>query len=138
MADDKISVPWEDLVMSVLAVNGYSIEKAYALHESLRAEGLLEPANLSRWSSEEIGERLCRAGYNRGQFMTALFGLRLSTLGVFLESTGLQQCGNVLRGGDPVEISRLLLPAPGIGPKVLSNFFLLSGISVAVPRPAPD
>lgn len=122
---------WEDLVISVLAVNGYSVEKAYALSQSFRAEGLVEPTNLSRWSSQEIEHRLHRAGYTRGQFMTALFGLRLSALGVFLESRGLEGSLRLLQRADSREIEHFLLPVPVIGPKVLSNFFLLRGITAS-------
>ncbi len=34
-------------------------------------------------------------------------------------------CARVLRNGDRNEIARFLLPVFGIGPKVLSNFYLL-------------
>lgn len=68
METDQDSV-WEDLVLSILSVNGYSLENSYSAVRTLRREGLFNPSNLSRWSPEEIETRLRRGGYNRGIFM---------------------------------------------------------------------
>lgn len=57
--------PWEDLIVAILSVNNYSLEKTYSAIETLRGEGLFHPENLVRWTSKEIGTRLRRGGYNR-------------------------------------------------------------------------
>jgi hypothetical protein len=124
--DDKSL--WEDLVAAILSVNQYSLEKTYARIEEIRRERLSEPDNLARWTPTEIELRLKRAGLDRGQFMTSLFADRLSSVGKYLQAAGIACCQEILAGGDADAIRKLLLPARGIGPKVLANFFLLRGI----------
>lgn len=120
--------PWEDLVVSILSVNQYSLEKTYAVLSLLQQSGLLSPENLSRWELEEIISQLKLAGCDRGPFMTKLFGLRLAALGMAVQSHGLAACARILLSRDPAAISNLLLPINGIGPKVLRNFLMLRGI----------
>jgi hypothetical protein len=120
--------PWEDLVVSILSVNQYSLEKTHAVAPLLRQGGLLSPENLSRWELEEIVARLKAAGCDRGRFMTKLFAVRLASLGMAVESRGIAICGRILSSNDPAAISDLLLPINGVGPKVLRNFFVLRGI----------
>lgn len=122
---DETDDPWEDLVLAILAVNQYSLEKTYLAVEALRGEGLFRPENLVNWSPEEIETRLRRGQCDRGDFMTRLFARRLASLGEFLKSAGVEECGRVLRKCEATEVRRLLLPVKGIGPKVLANFFLL-------------
>lgn len=119
---------WEDLVIAILSVNQYSLEKTYSAIDGIRREGLSIPPNLGRWTAADIELQLRRAGLDRGQFMTRLFAERLSSVGKFLASTGIENCRGVLSTGTPGEIKKLLLPVKGIGPKVLANFFLLRGI----------
>jgi endonuclease III-like uncharacterized protein len=119
---------WEDLVVAILSVNNYSIEKTYSKIKEMRREKLFEPENLMRWSPVEIARRMKRAGYDRGQFMTSLFAERLSSLGKHLQGAGIEHCREVLAKGSTDAIKRLLLMIKGIGPKVLANFFILRGI----------
>jgi len=116
---------WEDLVVAILSVNNYSLEKTYLAIEALRHGGLFSPQNLALWTPEEIGTRLQRAGYDRGRFMTALLSVRLASLGVLLESVGVEECERLLLKGESAEARSLLLSVKGIGPTVLANFFLL-------------
>jgi hypothetical protein len=123
-ADD----PWEDLVVSILAVNQYSLEKTYALVPGLRDAGLVNPRNLGSWELEEIISRLKSAGCDRGAFMTKLFAHRLYSLGIAVDSRGTALATKILLSRNLAEISSLLLPIAGIGPKVIQNFCLLRGI----------
>jgi hypothetical protein len=125
--DDQDSL-WEDLVISILSVNQYSLEKTYPALPLLREGGLLNPENLSRWESAEIVARLKAAGCDRGPFMTELFASRLAFLGRDVNSRGIAVCSRILLSNDPTAISNLLLPVKGIGPKVLQNFFMLRGV----------
>jgi hypothetical protein len=120
--------PWEDLVLSILSVNRYTLEKAYSHVEGLRREGLVEPENLACWTAEGIAVRLKSAGFDRGAFMTMLFARRLSSFGCFVQSEGVKECERVLQSGNPSAIQALLLPIHGVGPNVLRNFFVLRGI----------
>jgi hypothetical protein len=119
---------WEDVVVSILSVNRYSLEKTYSLIGSLREEGLCDPQNLIKWDEAEISKRLFKAGYKRGPFMTGLFASRLSGVGEFINEVGLNIIEKTILSGRKSEIERLLMQVPGIGPVVLDNVFLLRGI----------
>ena len=116
---------WEDLTLAILSVNRYPLEKTYAAIETLRREGLFCPRNLMQWTSEEIGIRLRRGGYDRSKFMINLFANRLASLGLFIKSTGVEECERILRKGEATELRQFLQPVKGIGPFVLTNFSLL-------------
>lgn len=120
--------PWEDLVVSILSVNQYTLEKTYAVVSLIRQSGLVGPENLGRWDVGEIAARLKTAGCDRGPFMTQLFAVRLACLGVAVEARGIAVCREILLSNEPAAISALLLPIKGIGPKVLNNFLVLRGI----------
>jgi len=119
---------WGDLIASILAVNNRSLEKTYALLPLLRRAGVVEAVNLTHWEGEEVTVRLKAAGFDQGDFMTGLFARRLVSLGGALRSRGVAACREILLSNDPDAIRNLLLPVNGIGPKVMSNFFLLRGI----------
>jgi hypothetical protein len=121
---DKMDDVWEDLVLAILSVNQYSVEKTYLSLNTLRREGLFDPKNLMRWSPQEIGTRLKLGGYDRGEFMTSLFANRLASLGKFVEAAGIEKCQRALQS-DKSNVERFLEPVKGIGPRVLANFFML-------------
>ena|ERR1700733_1475624 len=123
--------PWAELVVSVLSVNNYSLEKTYAAFDRLKDAGIFDPKNLDRWELSEITKRLHEAGYNRGPFMMNIFAERLAALGRFAASHGIEACETVLRGTDAARIEGMLTCIKGIGPRVLENFFLLMGITRA-------
>jgi hypothetical protein len=116
---------WEDLVLSVLSVNNYPLEKTHLAVERLRREGVFDMQNLVRWNWVEMVGHLKLGGYDRGDFMTGLFADRLLSLGTFVKSVGVTECERVLREGDDNEVKEFLQPVSGIGPKVLVNFLLL-------------
>ena len=72
---------WEELIVSILAVNNRSLEKTYALLPLLRKAGIVDPANLTRWDVEEVVARLKTAGLDWGSYMTRLFARRFVSLG---------------------------------------------------------
>ena len=87
------------------------------------------PRNLGSWELEEIISRLKKSGgCDRGAFMTKLFAHRLYSLGIAVESRGTALATKILLSRNLAEISSLLLPIAGIGPKVIQNFCLLRGI----------
>ena len=121
----KSDNPWEDLVVAILSVNQYSLEKTYLAIDGIRRENITDPDQLASWETAEIEERLRAAGCDRGTFMTKLFAQRLGALASFVHTTGIERCQRVLAGNDMKAIEELLLPIKGIGPVVLSKFFLL-------------
>lgn len=116
---------WEDLVVAILAVNQYKLQKTYSQIPSLREVGIFNPNNLKKWNIEEIAERLRLGNCNRGEFMTNLFAKRLSALGELLKHREIHECEQILLSGDKESITELLMPVKGVGKKVLQNFFLL-------------
>jgi hypothetical protein len=119
---------WEDLVLSILSVNQYSLERTCHSVDGLRQQGLFDPETLMRRKPDEIVRRLKSGGYDRGQFMTNLFALRLAALGMFIAAKGVEACTKIVSGHDARAIEKLLLPVNGIGPRVLANFYLMRGI----------
>ena len=120
--------PWEDLVISILSVNQYSLEHTYRSIDGLRKEGLVDPRCLMKWHQTEIVERLKSSGCDRGPFMTNLFALRLANVGALIRSRGLEDCKRLISGRDRHAFEELLLPVNGIGPKTIANFCFLRDI----------
>jgi len=116
---------WEDLVVSILSVNQYSLERTYSCIDGLRQQGITNPENLIRWDQSEIARRLVAAGCDRGAFMTNLFAVRLCNLGMAVEAARIETFAKTLSGENRDAMQTLLLPIKGVGPKVISNFFLL-------------
>jgi hypothetical protein len=104
------------------------LEQAYHCVAGLRQHGLFDPSNLAVWDQPEIAHQLRLAGYERGEFMTNLFALRLMALGVYVGQLGIEASKGVISGRDRASIEEFLTPVKGIGPKVLQNFFLLRRI----------
>jgi len=120
--------PWSDLVVSILSVNNFPVERVYALLDRLRAEKLTDPENLSQQTAPALYAKLVVAGYDRGEFMTHLFAERLSSLGAFAKAFGIAECEKVLKGRNANAIKAMLLPVNGIGPAVMRNYFFLREI----------
>ena len=120
--------PWANLVVAILSVNHYPLEKTSALFESIDKNGLLDPRCLAELSAAHLARRLGAAGYSRGDIMMAIFTERVPPVG---RLTG-EKCTRVLSSRSRKEVISL-----GVAPKVLSNFFLLRGGSpVESPRSA--
>jgi hypothetical protein len=128
---DAPDSPWEDLVISILAVNQYSLERTYVFLGALREQKVTDPTSLARWDSQEIEARLRASGCDRGSFMTKLFAERLSALGALIRSTGIDECEKAICSRDARAIEAFLLPVKGIGPVVLRNFYSLREIKPA-------
>jgi hypothetical protein len=120
--------PWDDLVVSILSVNQYSLERTYVLLQGLREQKVTDPRSLASWGSEEFEMRLRAAGCDRGSLMTNLFAHRLAALGALVRRMGIDECEKVIGSQDSTAIENLLLPVKGIGPVVLRNCYSLRQI----------
>src|SRR5262245_11023392 len=118
---------WSDLVIAILSVNNYPVEKTYSHARALEEFGLFDPDKLASLDQAKIAQALVKAGYSRGPFMTELFSARLVALGQFIASYGQSRCATVLRDGSRQAVSSLLSEVKGIGPTVLRNYFALHG-----------
>lgn len=115
------------LFVALLSVNQYSLEHTWSSVTGLAREGLFDPVKISRMTSREIADRMIVAGCNRGSFMTRLFADRLLSVSQFIVETGLHEVGEALRFGSKRDIEKLVLPARGIGPRVIENFLIMRG-----------
>jgi hypothetical protein len=122
------NTPWDDLIVSILAVNQYSLERTYQSLEGIQRQGISDPKVFTKCSVEQLEERLKLGGCDRGPFMTHLFAKRLASLSEYVRSVGIEQSGDFLAGKSRSRIEQFLEPVNGIGPVVLRNFFLLRGI----------
>lgn len=132
--DNQETNPWADLVIAMLSVNNYPLEKTFALFQPLEENGLFDPVALADLSSAEVARKLGVAGYDRGNTMTAIFTERLVSLGRLASSASIESSTRTLASGTAEEVSSLLSNVKGVGPKVLANFFLLRGD----PKELPD
>ena len=119
---------WTDLVVSILSVNNRSVERTYELVAGLEKNGLVSPSNLAELDAAEICRRLKSAGYDRGEFMTNLFAIRLVGLGAFISKQGMDAATQVILSRDRRTIEKTLAGVYGIGPAVIRNFCALRGI----------
>jgi hypothetical protein len=119
-----------ELVISILAVNQYSLEKTYLLKDSLKSAGLFDFEILMNSSAEELEHFLKEGGCNRGEFMTSLFASRLNSLGEFIKQEGLQNFKAKVSNSELDEVSAYLLKVKGIGPRVIANFFALRDVEM--------
>jgi 3-methyladenine DNA glycosylase/8-oxoguanine DNA glycosylase len=114
--------PFEDLVIAVLAVNNFSLERAYSLREALDREGLFSVKTIRELPVQEVAAALERAKYQRGSFMTPLLARRLKTLA---DVAGRDNFTESISSKDPDRITKALTGIPGIGPTVMKNYLLL-------------
>jgi hypothetical protein len=113
----------ENLVIAMLAVSQYPIERALGLRDRLRDAGLLDPRNLATWTVARVADELRSSGYDRGR-LTSMYADRLVSLGKVYEGER-ERCEEILREGSDEAVRQLLAPWHGIGPTVIASFLNL-------------
>lgn len=116
---------YEALVVAVLSVNNYPLEKAWPIRGRLKSAGLFEPETLASVPVGDLVERLRVAGYDRGAFLTDLVASRLKSVGAFLEDYGVGRATQMLSSGNAEEVHAMLIKIRGVGPSVIRSFLLL-------------
>lgn len=119
---------WKYLVISLLSVNQYKLEKTYLIAQELDNVGLFLPSNLVEWDTDKILAKLIEAECDRGEFMNDIFSSRIREIGKTIEHYGQNYCEEIFLTKDKQTIEDFLIPIHGIGKKVISNFFLLTEI----------
>jgi hypothetical protein len=116
----------QDLVVSVLAVNNYSLEKAYRLCGRLQELGLLDVSALagSPLGAGEIRSKLIEAGYARGEYIETLISQRIERIFGAIKQRGSTEYLLSLDCGSDL-VAQRLSGLYGIGPRVISNFIYL-------------
>ena len=119
---------WHDLVVSMLAVYNYTLEKVDDYSAGLEKQGLFEPDKIKKMSHEEIFEALEKSGYKRGN-LNAIFTERVQGLGEYVDKKGKNHCESILKNKDKEAITSLLKPIRGVGPKVIENYLELRDLN---------
>jgi endonuclease III-like uncharacterized protein len=114
-----------DLVVAMLAVNRWTLDRAVSLTKALREAGLSDPAAVRSMSVDEVAARLAKAGYKRGQYMQQLLATRIGSAAKVLDEHGIRRVTELERRGDKSAIRDFLLTVKGIGPEVANSFLIL-------------
>jgi len=117
---------FQDLLVSVLAVNNYSLEKAYRLCGRLQELGLLDVSVLvgNPLGAGEIRGKLIEAGYARGEYIETLISQRIERIfGAIKQRGSIEYLLSLDCGSDLV--AQKLSGLYGVGPRVISNFIQL-------------
>lgn len=116
--------PWANLVIAMLSLNNYPLEKTWKIYDRLETNGLFNPLNFASWRHEELFDKLISSNYDRGA-MTGIFVERLSTIAALVDDVTANE--QILANGTRQEIVNLLTRIKGVGPVVLNNYMLLRG-----------
>lgn len=118
---------YEDLAMSLLAVNSYPLEKVYPLQDKLREHGLFSPEQVNTWSHNKAVEQLEKTGFDRGATMNSIFAGRLQELAFHASQGDLEEVWEAVRKGPKKKAEAALLKLRGVGRVVVKNFWILQG-----------
>ena len=113
----------ESVVVALLAVNNYPLEKAWKLLPALREAGLTSPAKVP----DDLGDctvKLASAGYDRG-LLTAMLAERIQNVMASARRGDLAKLEGLVKGGKKDEAVTLLCTVRGIGPKVAATTWML-------------
>lgn len=114
----------EAIVTAVLAVNRYSLEKAYELLPALRKAGLTQPDKVAAMDIATLITGLFQAGYQRGGLMEMMAGRYLSLMQA-INAGKIDPLGNLIKRGDTDGAVELLCTVKGIGPSVATTVIQL-------------
>lgn len=112
LSDDTV----ESLVVAVLAVYQYSLEKAWDLRDGLRKAGLFEPESVVGKEEAQIGNLMKRAGYDRGG-ITYIIAPRLIGLMEAIQRGDLDELPGFVAAGDREGAVAIITSIKGFGPK---------------------
>jgi hypothetical protein len=89
----------ENLLIALLAVNNWSLERVFDLRGPLRDVGLLDFDSVTALSEDDVAGRLAAAGYARGDYMNKLMAIRILSMASVLSSDELTRLSEHLRAG---------------------------------------
>ena len=110
----------EALIVSILAVNSYGLEKAYSLLPALRKSGLTDSSRVPKLKCEKVMMLLAASGYERG-LLTEMMAARLVSLMKTVSDGELDGLGELVANNKRVAAVEMLCAIRGIGPKVASD-----------------
>ncbi len=117
----------DHLVVALLAVGGYSLQRAWDLLPALQREHLADAKAAEELDEAEVVRRLARAGYDRGASVTTSMAKRLMAVHAAVRDGVLAQASRLMRDGRLQDAERVLCQVSGIGPTVFKHFAVLEG-----------
>jgi hypothetical protein len=114
----------EALLVAVLSVSQYSIDRVQRMVPAFRETGLTDPARAATMDLGEITVALSRSGYNRG-LLTSMYGERVQALMKAIQNGQLHELSAAIVSADESAFVTRLRCIYGIGPKVAANAWAL-------------
>ena len=116
--------PWANIVIAMLSLNSYPLERTWKLFDKLSENGFFDPRNIASWSYDELCQRLIASGYDRGG-MNDIFAERLWSIRNLADNVSGYE--KIIANGTEAEVTKVLSKIKGVGPVVLKNYLLLRG-----------
>lgn len=117
------------LVIAMLAVGGYSLQRVWDMRPSLEREGLVNPEVVELLDEDEVVRRLATSGYDRGPIVTASMAIRLIALHAAVRNGILTQASRFMHEGRFQDAEKTLCKVKGIGPMVFRQFASLERVA---------
>ena len=114
----------EAILVAILAVNSYGLEKAYALLPQLREAGLTNPESVANADVGDVMVRMYESGYQRG-LLGEMFAQRVKHLMTLASRGELDLLDDFLENNQREQAIELLCQIKGVGPKVAGDVLLL-------------
>jgi hypothetical protein len=114
----------ECLLMALLSVNNFPLEKAWALLPRMRDAGLTDPARVVTMDMATAIEALTRTGYDRKN-LTWLFAERMKALMAAIHDGKLAGLDEAISASNKERARVLLSDVRGVGARVFENAWTL-------------
>lgn len=129
---DSIELTLIDFLASFISTNGVGVTKGYALAKRLFDLSVVSAqhgaALLNCKSEDDIFDALVSGSFPRGDYVARLVAGRISRSLEQVNSQGGCEFLNRLSASNFSQVSSLLLPLYGVGPKFVDTYCLLAGI----------
>lgn len=112
------------LVVALLCMNNYLVDRAAGLVPAMRERGLLDPVRVAATSQEAAIGELSAAGYARGGYLP-IITFRLFALIEDLGSGKLDALPSIVAAGKKDEFISALAGVHGFGPRTAETAWLL-------------
>ncbi len=116
--------PWANLVIAMLSINQYPLDKTFKIFDQLESGGLFDPLKIASWHYDELCQRLIESGYDRGR-MNDIFAERLWSIRNLSDNFSAYE--KILANGTESEVTKVLSQIKGVGPVVIKNYLQLRG-----------
>lgn len=112
------------ILVALLAVQQYSLDRAWSLLPKLEKAGLTDPKKVVKANLGALVVKLTESGYERG-LLNGLMAPRVQNLMMAVVAGELDAFDELRGTGDRQAAIELLCRVKGIGPKVANNAWLL-------------